>query len=97
MFHTYEGINYIYILIPIFMLHYLEQPLLSTLQAMNKAKINMIISLINMIIRTIGLIILCNFKIGMLSLLITLSLNIIFTCFYSYNKINKIIKKLSYN
>ena len=96
MFHTYEGINYIYILTPIFMFHYLEQPLLSTLQAMNKAKINMIISLINMIIRTVGLIILCNFKIGMLSLVIALSLNIIFTCFYSYTKINKIIKKLSY-
>ena len=91
MFHTYEGSNYILFLAPIFIFHYIEHPLLASLQAMNKAKINMKISLINMFIRTIILAILCTFKIGLYSLLISLALNILFTCIYSYNKIKKIL------
>ena len=92
LYKTNEGSNYIKILAPIFIFHYIEHPLLSSIQAMNKAKINMKISLINMIIRTIGLAFLCSLKIKLFSLLIALSINIIFTCFYSMYKINKILK-----
>lgn len=103
LYKTHEGSNYIKLLAPIFIFHYLEQPLLSCLQAMNKAKINMRISLINMIIRTIGLAIFCSLNIKMYGLLIALSLNIVFTCCYSWIKINSIllkekkIKKTFYN
>ncbi len=93
LYNTQEGSNYIKILLPIFIFHYLEQPLLSTLQAMNKAKINMHISTINMLIRTIGLVLFTMLDIGMYGLLIALSLNILFTCFYAFYKINSIILK----
>lgn len=93
MYKTNEGSSYIKLVAPIFIFHYIEQPLLSTLQAMNKAKINMKISLINMIIRTLGLAILCSLKIKLYSLIIALSLNIIFTCLYAWWNITKIIEK----
>lgn len=91
LYNTNEGSSYIKLLAPIFILHYIEQPLLSCLQAMNKAKINMKISMINMIIRTVGLAIFCSLNIKMYGLLIALSLNILFTCGYSWIKINSII------
>ena len=91
MFHTYEGSNYILFLAPIFIFHYIEHPLLASLQAINKANINMKISLINMFIRTIILALLCILKIDMYALLISISINILFTCIYSYNKIKKIL------
>ena len=93
MYKTNEGSSYIKLLAPIFIFHYIENPLLSTLQAMNKAKINMKISIINMFIRTVILAILCSLKIRLYGLIIALSLNIIFTCFYAWYKINKIIQK----
>ena len=91
LYNTNEGIKYIYFLAPIFIFHYLEHPLLATLQAINKARINMNISLINMIIRTIGLAILSSLKIGMYGLLISLILNIVFTTIYARYKIKKIL------
>lgn len=93
LYKTNEGSNYIKILAPIFIFHYIEHPLLSSIQAMNKAKINMKISLVNMIIRTILLAFLCCLKIKLFSLIIALALNILFSCFYSLYIINKIIKK----
>ncbi len=91
LYKTHEGSSYIKLLAPIFIFHYLEQPLLSCLQAMNKAKINMKISMMNMIIRTVGLAIFCSLHIKLYGLLLALSLNIIFTCFYSWIKINSIL------
>ena len=91
LYNTNEGIKYIYFLAPIFIFHYLEHPLLATLQAINKAKINMNISLINMLIRTIGLAILSSLKIGMYGLLISLILNIVFTTIYARYKIKKLL------
>lgn len=93
LYNTHEGSHYIKLLVPIFIFHYLEQPLLSTLQGMNKAKINMKISTINMLIRTIGLAFFTTLHIGIYGLLIALSLNIIYTCFYSFYKINEILLK----
>lgn len=93
LYKTNEGSNYIRLLAPIFIFHYIEHPLLSALQAMNKAKINMFISIINMIIRTVILGLLCLLKIKLYGLLITISLNILFTCFYAWYKISKITKK----
>ncbi len=93
MYNTNEGINYIKILAPLFIFHYIEQPLLSTLQAMNKASENMKISTVNMFIRTIGLAILCTLNIKFYGLIIAIGINIIFTCSYAWLKINKILKK----
>jgi len=92
LYKTNSGIKYIRLLAPIFLFHYIEHPLLASIQAMNKAKINMKISLVNMFIRTILLALLCFLKIGIYPLLIALSLNILFSCFYSAHIVNKIIR-----
>jgi len=89
LYKTTEGVNYIKFLIPIFLFYYLEAPLLSSLQALNKAKLQLRISIINFFIRTIILGILTSLSIGMFGLLIALSLNILFTVFYSIKQINK--------
>lgn len=93
LYKTTEGVNYLKFLIPIFFFYYLEAPLLSSLQALNKAKLQLKISIINFFIRTIILGILTSLSIGMYGLLISLSLNIIFTVVYSTRQINKILNK----
>lgn len=93
LYKTTEGVNYLKFLIPIFFFYYLEAPLLSSLQALNKAKLQLKISIINFFIRTVILGILTSLSIGMYGLLISLSLNIIFTVVYSTRQINKILNK----
>lgn len=93
LYKTNKGVNYIRFLIPIFLFYYLEAPLLSTLQALNKAKLQLRISIINFFIRTVILSILTCFSMGMFGLLISVSLNILFTVFYSVKEISKILCK----
>lgn len=93
LYKTTEGFNYIRFLIPIFIFYYLEAPLLSSLQALNKAKLQLKISITNFFIRTILLAILTSLSIGMFGLLISISLNILFTVFYSIRKISQVLCK----
>ena len=93
IYDTNKGLNYLLFIAPIFILHYLEHPLLSALQAMKNAKVNLFISIVNLIIRTVILFILLNLNLGFYALLISLGLNILFTCIYSAYKVNNIIKK----
>ena len=88
LYHTREGCEYILFLLPIFLFYYLEGPLLSSLQAMNQAKINLKISLVNFFIRTIGLFLLSSLSIGLYGLLIALAINILFTVFYASFKVH---------
>lgn len=92
LYNTNEGNDYIKFLIPIFVFYYLEGPLLSSLQAMNKAKLNLKISIVNFFIRTILLGIFTSFSVGMYGLLISLSINILFTVIYAGLQINKLLK-----
>lgn len=92
LYNTTEGNNYIKFLIPIFVFYYLEGPLLSSLQAMNKAKLNLKISIVNFFIRTILLGIFTSLSVGMYGLLISLSINILFTVIYAGLQINKLLK-----
>lgn len=92
LYKTTEGYDYLKFLIPIFIFYYLEGPLLSSLQAMNKAKLNLKISIVNFFIRTLLLGILTSLSIGMYGLLLSLALNILFTVLYAANKINKLLK-----
>ena len=93
IYDTNKGLNYLLFIAPIFILHYLEHPLLSALQAMKSAKTNLFISIINLIIRTVILFCLLKLNLGFYALLISLGINIIFTCLYAAYKVNKIIKK----
>ena len=78
IYNTNEGINYIKIIAPFFLIYYIQGPLTSSMQAMNKAKEAMIGTLIGTIIKTILLLFLSYLKIGIWSLLIANIINIIF-------------------
>lgn len=93
IYNTNQGLNYIKFLAPICLLHYIQSPISSSLQAMGKAKQAMFGTLIGMIIRTITLIIGCNLKIGLWGLVIATSANIIFVTLFDIYKVKKIFSK----
>ena len=93
LFNTNKGVNYIKVIAPICLLHYIQSPISSSLQAMGSAKISMIGTLIGMIIRTITLFILSFLKIGLWGLIIATSINILFVTLFDYYNVKRILKK----
>lgn len=90
IYNTEEGINYVKILAPIFLLQYIQSPLSASLQAMGKAKISMYGTLIGIIIKTSTLALFTSFRIGMWGLIFSTIFGIVFvTCYDLWN-----IKKL---
>ena len=89
IYNTNEGINYIRFLAPICLLHYIQAPISSSLQAMGKATDSMKGTLIGMLLKTIFLIILCYLKIGLWGLIIAVSFNIFFVTIYDLKKVQK--------
>ena len=87
IYHTNLGFNYIKVLAPVCLLQYIQAPLSTTLDALGKSKINLISTLIGTITRTISLIIFSYLKIGIYSLIISISLNIIITTLYQIKKV----------
>ena len=94
LYHTYEGLNYIKILAPIFPLFYIEAILISFLQAINKANITMKITIIGVIIKLLVLAITSLIHIGMYSLIVSEIINIFIVVFLNIYYVNKSIKKL---
>lgn len=91
IYNTYEGINYLKVLAPIVLFHYIQSPLTSTLQAMGKAKNAMKGTLEGTIIRTILLLVLSLLNIGMWGLIIATSVNIVYVTIHQYLCIKKYI------
>ena len=87
IYHTNEGISYIKVLAPICILEYIQAPLTTCLDAIGKSKDNLTSSIIGMTSRTILLIILTRFQIGLWSLIISISTNIILTTLYEIKKV----------
>lgn len=78
IYNTNEGLNYIKVIAPIFILYYIQGPLTTSMQAMNKAKQAMYGTLIGSVIRTILLFTLSYLHIGLWGLIISSLANIIF-------------------
>ena len=78
IYNTTLGSNYIRIVAPIFILHYIQAPLTIALQAMGKSKIAMKGTLYGSIIRTILLFTTSYLKIGIWGLIIATTSNIIY-------------------
>jgi len=96
LYNTTAGSNYIRLLAPFFVLFYLEGPLMSVLQAINKSKTCMFITLIAIIVKLLSMSILSLCHIGMYSLVIAEILDIIIIIYLSTKAINKeIYKKIS--
>lgn len=89
LYHTDEGLEYIKILAPFFILFYLESPLASTLTGINKVKSCTIISTTGILIKLIFIIILglLNFKIY--SLIIAEIINIIYVTVFNFLTLKK--------
>lgn len=92
LYKTNLGINYIKFLAPICLLHYIQSPISSSLQAMGKAKISLKGTLYGIIIRTTLLFTLSYLKIGIWGLVFATSTNIIFVTLYDLYNVNKELK-----
>lgn len=95
IYNTNLGINYIRFLAPIFLLLYIQGPLTSILHGMNLSKKAMKGSLIGILIRTILLFVLSLFKIGLWSLIISISIGIIYTTIHHIVILKKELKEKS--
>ncbi len=93
VFNTTKGTNYLLIAAPIFLLTYIESPILSTLQAINKADIILKSSLIGAIIKSIVLFFTLYLNIKMYALLISILIQYLLIIIYQYKKIKQILKK----
>ena len=93
IYNTNLGINYIKLLAPICLLHYIQSPISSSLQAMGKAKISLKGTFYGILIRTILLFTLSYLKIGIWGLILATSSNIIFVTLYDLYNVNKELKK----
>lgn len=89
IYNLNEGTEYLKVLAPIALMHYIQSPLTASLQAMGKAKEAMHGTLIGTVIRTISLFIFSYLHIGLWSIIIASSLNIICTTFHQYKCVKK--------
>ena len=95
IYNTNLGISYIRVMSVVCLLHYIQSPISSSLQAMGKARDSMMGTFYGVIIRCVLLIIGCSIHIGMWGLVIATSGNIIFVTLYDYGKVSKHLKRNS--
>lgn len=92
IFNNTKGSAYLIFAAPIFLITYVQGPIISTLQAMNKANVIMISSLIGTIIKSIILFFSLYLDINMYALLIAIFIQYIFITLYQYKKLKKLLK-----
>lgn len=93
IYNTYEGVNYIRIVAPFFLFYYIQVPLTTALQALNKAKEAMMSTLVGIIIK-LGLIIgLSYLKIGLYPLIIATIVNVIYVTIFNLIKVKNVFKE----
>ncbi len=92
IYHTTQGVNYIKVLAPFCLLQYIQSPLSFSLDAMGKSSDNMKATLYGTIARTVLLFLLSFLRIGIWSLIISTSINILIVTFYNAYKIKKHLK-----
>ena len=88
-YNTTEGVQYLKMLAPIFLIFYIQGPLTSALQAMDKSKEAFSSTFKGIIIKTILLFVLSLLKIGMYSLIIATIINIIYVTYHQYKIVRK--------
>lgn len=93
VYNTDLGLEYIKIVAPIFLLHYIQAPLTSSLNGMGYSKEAMKGTLYGSVIKVLSLIIFSYFKIGLWSLIIASALNIIVVTIHHIYYVKKYLKK----
>ncbi len=91
IYNTTEGVSYLRFMAPIFLIYYIETPLASVLQSINKARNMMFDNLKGIIIKTFLLFVLSLFKIGLYGFLIAMGINIVVTTYSHYKNIKKVL------
>lgn len=91
-YNTTEGVNYLRILAPFFLIFYIQGPLASALQAMNKARDAFSATLIGIIIKSVLLFGLSFLKIGMYPLIIATIVNVFYVTLHHYKLVKKNLK-----
>jgi stage V sporulation protein B len=91
IYNTTSGVEYIKILAPVFVLFYLEAPLMSCLQAIGKSIITMKITTIGVIIKLLSLALLSLFHIGIYSLVFAEIINIFVVVLLNFYYLKKYI------
>lgn len=89
IFGTELGINYVRVLAPFMLLYFIDMPIISSLQALNKSKTNMLITLIGGILKLLIIFVLSLFKIGLYPLIISIIFNLIFVTRLNYKALKK--------
>ncbi len=89
IYNTTVGISYIKVLAPLFIFHYIQNPLNSALQAMGKAKDAMNGTLQGTIIRLTIIFVFSYLNIGLWSLVIASGISVIYITIHQYLKIKK--------
>ena len=92
IYNTNLGLKYIAFIAPFFILHYIQAPLTSCMQAMGKAKEAMYGTLVGSLIKTTLLIILSFIKIGLWGLVISSIANVIYVTCQHYYYVRKFLK-----
>lgn len=87
IYNAKDGTRYLKVMAPFFILLYIQGPLTSILQSINKSKDAMIGTIIGTIIKIILMIILSYMHMGIYSLIIPIIINIIFVTIHNYLKI----------
>ncbi len=95
LYNTNEGIEYLKILTPFFILYYLESPLCSILIALNKTKTCTLISTSSILIKLIIMTILCLLNFKILSLIIAEIISIFYSTILYIIKTKKSINHFS--
>lgn len=91
IYNTTEGVSYMMVLAPVCLLQYIQAPLSSSLDAMGKSSENLKTTLIGTLIRTSSLFLFSLLKIGIWGLIISTSINIIFTTVYNFFQVRRAI------
>lgn len=91
IYNTTSGTQYIKFLAPFFLLFYLEGPMISMLQALNKATASMKITLYGVILKLLAITILSFLHIGIYGLVASEIINIIFVVILNSKEIRKVI------
>ena len=96
IYNTKLGIDYIRYLAPIFLLYYIQAPLTAAMQGMGLAKRAMYGTLLGSIIRILVLGIVSYFKVGMLGLLLSTIINMIYVTLHHLYYTNKYLKTVTF-
>ncbi len=94
LYKTTEGSNYLKIIAPIFLLYYIQTPLSAFMQAIGSSTKAMFDNLIGISIKTILILVLGYFRIGLFNLVIAICINIIIVTFLHFLNIKKSLKAI---